>query len=148
MRFHSPTSSASFISLSAELERFVGGGSGGPSSSSVNLWRFSVGTDTDDEFRRLRAAGVYLCRERRLLRSWSRSFLGLRLRDSDRLGLLLGVRVRPRLRLRLLMVEYRRLRPASRSLLRLKRRLSRERAFPISAVVSFLCVLVSDFLRL
>lgn len=61
MRFHSPTSSASFISLSAELERFsAGGGGGGPSSSSVNLWRFSVGTDTDDEFRRLRAAGVYL----------------------------------------------------------------------------------------
>lgn len=61
---------------------------------------------------------------------------------------MLGVRVRPRLRLRLLLVEYRRLRPASRSLLRLKRRLSRERAFPISAVFSFLCVLVSDFLRL
>lgn len=109
-----------------------------------------MGTDTDDEFRRLRAAGVYLWRERRLLRSWSRSLLGLRLRlrDSDRLGLLLGVRVRPRLRLRLLLVECRRLRPASRSLLRLKRRLSRERAFPISAVVSLLYVLVSDFLRL
>ena len=45
-------------------------------------------------------------------------------------------------------MEYRRLRPPLRSLLRLKRRLSRERAFPISADVSFFCVLASDFLRL
>lgn len=70
------------------------------------------------------------------------------MRESDRL--LLGVRVRPRLRLRLLLVEYRRLRPSLRSLLRLKRRSSRERAFLISAVVFFLCVLESpdeDFLR-
>ena len=52
------------------------------------------------------------------------------------------------LQLRLRLMEYRRLRPPLRSLLRLKRRLSRERAFPISADVSFFCVLASDFLRL
>lgn len=132
---YSPTSSASFISLSAELDGSVGGGAGaclvGSSSSSVNLCRFSVGTDTEDVFRRLRAAGVYLWRERRLFRS----SLGVRLR----LRLLLALRVRPRLRLRLLLTECRRLRPSSRSLLRLKRRSSRGlRAFPISADVSFL----------
>ena len=139
---YSPTSSASFISLSAGS---VGGGGGaclvGSSSSSVNLCRFSVGTDTEDVFRRLRAAGVYLWRERRLFRS----SLGVRLRLRPplrlrlRLPLALCVPSRPRLRLRLLLTECRRLRPSSRSLLRLKRRSSRGlRAFPISADVSFL----------
>lgn len=90
-----------------------------------------MGTDTEDEFRRLRAAGVYLWRERRLFRS----LLGLRLR------LLLGLRVR----LRLLPDEYRRPRPLSRSLLRLNRRSSRDvRAFATSAIDSLLCVLDSS----
>ena len=68
-----------------------------------------------------------------LMRLWLR--LRLRLRESW-----LALRERPRLRLRLtLWDEYRRLRVSLRSLLRLKRRSSRDlRAFAISAVDSFL----------
>lgn len=106
-----------------------------------------MGTDTEDVLRRLRApAGAYLSRERRRFRSLLGLRLGLRLAEC--LALLLLT-----LRLRLVAGEYRRLRPSSRSLLRLKRRSSRgSGAFALSAVASFLllCVLESsdnDFLR-
>lgn len=103
-----------------------------------------MGTDTEDELRRLRAAvGANLSSDRRRLRS----FLGLplrlrlRLRLAECLALLpLALRLRLRLRLRLLAGERRR---RWRSLLRLKRRSSRGlrlrlRAFALSALVSFL----------
>lgn len=139
LRNHSPTSVASFISWSLELGFSACGGDrlAASSSSSAILFRLSLGTDTEDVLRRLRATGAYLSMDRRrflsLMRLWLR--LRLRLRESW-----LALRERPRLRLRLtLWDEYRRLRVSLRSLLRLKRRSSRDlRAFAISAVDSFL----------
>lgn len=60
-----------------------------------------MGTDIEEELRRLRAAGAYLSIERRLFLSLLGLWLRLRLYELRRFGLALTVRVRPRLRLRL-----------------------------------------------
>lgn len=110
------------------------------SSESAILCRFSVGTETEEVLRRLRAAGAYLSMDRRLFLSPLGVRLRLRLRERSRRGLALIVRVRPRLRLLLLLrLGLRRRRSRDRSLLRLKRRSSRDlRRLPTSVRASLL----------
>ncbi|GAD99472.1 hypothetical protein PVAR5_8187 [Paecilomyces variotii No. 5] len=140
VRSHLPTSSGLEVFSgpfsSFELRRSAGEGDrfAISSSESAILCRFSVGTDTEEVLRRLRAAGAYLSMDRRLFLSVSLLGVRLRLRERSRRGLALTVRVRPRLRLLLLLrLGLRRLRSRDRSLLRLKRRASGDlRRFPTS----------------